>query len=262
MTDPSARGRRAGAAAAGAAQERPERARRNAVKTKPPQPTTRRGQATRNQLKQALAALLRDRAYAEIRLEDITGAAGVRVSLFYHYFQSKADITREVLSDLLDVFRAEVVNRPRGEDPLEAVHFANQRMVALYAANPGAMRCLIEVREGEADFALMWRELTLEWNRRIAASIQRQFPAAFETEVEYLALAYALAGAADNFLFEYFVHRNPALLAVCPTQQDVADYLTLLWRRTLYMANPADVGAGRFRGFAALDAGSRRGGEG
>ena len=251
MTRPPSRGPRVAPelppAAPGA-----ERARRNAVKTKPPPPTTQRGQATRRQLKDALARLLQDRAYSEIRLEDITGAAGVRVSLFYHYFQSKPDITQEVLSDMLKTFRDDVARRPRGEDVFESIRYANQRMVELYAANPGAMRCIVSAHEGEAAFAPMWRELTLEWNQRIAASIRRQFPDAFATEGEFLTLAYALAGAADNFLFEYFVHRNPVLIAACPSQHDVAEYLSILWHRTLYISNPEAVAGGRYGGFGKL----------
>src|SRR3546814_11018975 len=64
----------------------------------------------------ALTVLLQERAFHEIRLEDITHEAGVRVSLFYHYFQSKTDITHEVLSDLLDAFRGEVAGPPEGDN--------------------------------------------------------------------------------------------------------------------------------------------------
>jgi AcrR family transcriptional regulator len=229
-----------------------ERTRRNAVKSKPPTPTTRRGLAMRQLLKEAMVELLRNNSFSEIRLEDITNLAGVRVSLFYHYFQSKIDITQEVLSDLLHGFRTEVSERPKSENPLEAIHFANQRMVALYSANPGAIRCMIAMHEGDAYFAPMWRELTLEWNRKICSSIQRQFPNSFSSEAEFLAFTYALAGAADNFLFEYFVHENPALVQVCPTNQDVAEYLTILWYRTLYLANPISLMNERFGGFCEI----------
>lgn len=238
----------------------PRTRRSNAVQTKPPPPITRRGQATRQRLKDALARLLQTRAFHEIRLEDITHDAGVRVSLFYHYFQSKADITNEVLSDLLEAFRGEVAGRPKDANPLAAIHYANQRMVALYATNPGAMRCLLEANESIAPFAPMWRELTLTWNRRIAANIRRQFPDAFRTEAEYLSLAYALSGTADSFLLEYFVQKNPVLHEAHPTAEDVATFLTTLWYRTLYLANPPDDFLGTLAGLkgVGLHAGRRK----
>ncbi len=235
------------------AARRPARSERsNAVRVKPPPPATSRGRATRQRLKQALAELLRTRTFHELRLEDITGHAGVRVSLFYHYFQSKLDITQEVLSDMLDAFREEVAARPRDANPMAAIHYANQRMVALYSANPGAMRCLLEVTDAVAPFAPMWRELTLEWNRRIAASIRRHFPDAFATEEEYLSLAYALAGTADSFLFEYFVLENPSIRRAHPDEEDVARFLSTLWYRALYLANPPDDFLGRLAGFKTI----------
>ena len=232
----------------------PARAKRsNAVQVKPPSPTTKRGQATRQRLKDALAKLLQTRTFHEIRLEDITHEAGIRISLFYHYFQSKVDITHEVLSDLLDAFRGEVTGRPKNDSPLAAIHYANQRMVALYGANPGAMRCLLEVDEAIAPFAPMWRDLTLGWNQRISANIRRQLPEAFQTEAEYLSLAYALAGTADSFLYEYFVQRNPVLHQAHPTEEDVARFLTTLWYRALYLVNPPDHFLGRLVGFKSVN---------
>lgn len=236
----------------------PGRERRsNAVQVKPPPPATGRGRATRQRLMDALTALLQERAFHEIRLEDITREAGVRVSLFYHYFQSKIDITHEVLSKLLDSFRAEVSKRPRDDSPLESIHFANQRMVALYAGNPGLMRCLVEVHEGMAPFAPMWQQITQEWNQRIAANIERQFPDALGDPTHYLALAYALAGTVDSFLYAYFVLRNPELRLAYPAEEDVARFLTLLWHRTLYLENPPQEFLAEFSGYRLI--GSRLG---
>jgi AcrR family transcriptional regulator len=228
--------------------------RSNAVQVKPAPPVTRRGRATRQRLKNALSRLLQDQAFHQIRLEDITREAGVRVSLFYHYFPSKIDITQEVLSDLLAGFQGDVGARPKGEHPLEAIHYANQRMVALYSANPGAMRCLFEVHEESAPFASMWRNLTLDWNRRIAANLRRQFPDAFADEAQYLSLAYALAGMVDNFLIEYFVYRNPTLQQAHPTADDVARFLTTLWLRALYLSNPPDHFLDPMSGFKVIGA--------
>jgi AcrR family transcriptional regulator len=233
--------------------------RSNAVKIKPAPPVTSRGRATRQRLKDALSRLLQDRAFHQIRLEDITQEAGVRVSLFYHYFPSKIDITQEVLAELLDGFRGDVEARPKSEHPLEAIHYANQRMVALYSANPGAMRCLFEVHEESAPFASMWRSLTLDWNRRIATNLRRQFPEAFVDDAQYLSLAYALAGMVDNFLIEYFVYRNATLQQAHPTPDDVARFLTTLWLRTLFLANPPDLFLGASSGFKLIGFGKSPG---
>lgn len=227
--------------------------RKNAVQHKPPPPITKRGQATRERLLQAMRELLQERAFHEIRLEDITRQAGVRVSLFYHYFQSKIDITHELLSSILERFIGEIEAHNKESSPIDAIHYANQRMAALYAANPGAMRCLLEAHADVAPFGRMWRKLTLEWNERIAQSIARQFPSAFSSPADYLTVAYSLAGAADSVLYEYYVLRNPAMRAAHPSDEDIARLLTTLWFRTLYLKNPPAGFLGqRLTGFLGL----------
>lgn len=252
MTQPKARPTSAGGERPGSRTVAGRRS--NAVQVKPGPPATRRGRATRQRLKDALSRLLQDRAFHQIRLEDITREAGVRVSLFYHYFPSKIDITQEVLSDLLEGFQGDVEARPKGEHPVEAIHYANQRMVGLYSSSPGAMRCLFEVHEESAPFASMWRDLTLDWNRRIATNLRRQFPDAFVDDAHYLSLAYALAGMADNFLIEYFVYRNPTLRQAHPTPDDVARFLTTLWIRALYLTNPPEAFLDPASGFKHIGA--------
>jgi AcrR family transcriptional regulator len=230
----------------------PRQRRSNAVQKKPSPPSTGRGRATRKRLKSALLTLLQDHPFHEIRLEDITGLASVRVSLFYHYFPSKMDLAQEVLTEIMDAFRAEVDGTPRTTGPLHAIHFANARMVDLYVTHPGAMRCLLEARDGMEPFAPMWRELTLDWNRRIAESLSRKFTQSFQSPRQYLALAYALSGMVDNFLYEYYVLENPILRETYQTPDDVALFLTVLWYRALYLENPPADFMGALAGFSQV----------
>src|SRR3546814_11028982 len=74
----------------------------------------------------------------------------------------------------------------------------------------------------------------------------------FRSQATYLSLAYALAGTADNFLFEYFVLKNETLRDAHPTPEDVARFLTILWFRALYLENPPADFLGPLPGFKRL----------
>lgn len=204
----------------------------------------------------ALSSLLQRHSFHQIRLEDIAVEAGVRVSLIYHYFRSRTDIMQEVLTDMLEAFRSDISAHPR-EEPLESIRYANRRMVALYVSNPGAIRCMLEAHGDLAPISQMWRDLTLAWNRRIARNIARQFPNALQSNAEYLSLAYALAGMVDNFLHEYYVLGNPALREAHPTEDDVAEFLTAMWHRALYLEDPPRDRARSDRGLQRIRAGNR-----
>src|SRR6185295_9969468 len=105
---------------------------------------------------QALLTQLNNRPLHDIRLEDIAAGAGVRVSLVYHYFRGKDDVAYEILQDLIARFKQEIAERARPESSFEAIQFANERIVSLYAENPGAMRCLVDSHGSATPFAAMW----------------------------------------------------------------------------------------------------------
>jgi AcrR family transcriptional regulator len=58
---------------------------------------TRKGQATRERIVAAAAALMYERGVAGTSTEDVQAAAGVSASQIYHYFCDKAFLTRAVI---------------------------------------------------------------------------------------------------------------------------------------------------------------------
>jgi AcrR family transcriptional regulator len=227
--------------------------RRNAVGQKPPPPMTERGTRTRDRLKDAASRVLERVGYRAMRLADIAEEAGVNVSLFYHYFSGKADITRDVLTQLLDS------TIPRGREAGEKSHDAfdiivdvNQVTVETYARTPGLMRCLLHFDEEEAEFSKLYRRVSLEWNRRVARAIAKRCPDAPLSDAHRLMIAYALGGMVDNFLFEMYVDRNQLLVEAFKSTREVAIFLAILWYRALYCCDPPVEKMGGFRGFSEL----------
>jgi TetR/AcrR family transcriptional regulator, transcriptional repressor for nem operon len=58
---------------------------------------TRKGQATRDRIVAAAAALIYERGVAGTSTEDVQAAAGVSASQVYHYFADKRSLTRAVI---------------------------------------------------------------------------------------------------------------------------------------------------------------------
>jgi AcrR family transcriptional regulator len=128
--------------------------RRNAVEEKPPPPITKRGNRTRELLKEAAARVLERVGYRAMRLADIAAEADVNVSLVYHYFSGKADITHEILTELIEKQIAqEASTRPHGDDVFDRIVTANLVTVEAYAQTPGLMRCLLQLDEEAPEFS-------------------------------------------------------------------------------------------------------------
>lgn len=227
--------------------------RRNAVSKKPAAPQTQRGNQTRDRLKEAAVRVLERIGYRAMRLSDIAAEAGVNVSLLYHYFSGKADLTHEILSELLESWRAQDASGgPSSSDAFESILRANKVMVTAYSRTPGLMRCLLHFDEEEAEFSELYRRVSADWSIRIAKDIARRCPGVSLGDEQRLMIAYALGGMVDNFLFELYVDRNPNLVKVFSAPDDVAHFLAILWYRTVYLTNPPAEHLRGYEGFASL----------
>ena len=58
---------------------------------------TPRGRRTRDRILQAAVDLFGERGFGDVSVSDVLDASGTGKSQFYHYFDSKADLVREVL---------------------------------------------------------------------------------------------------------------------------------------------------------------------
>lgn len=214
--------------------------RKNKVAKRPEMPATARGKERRSALKAAATRVLERVGYRKMRLIDVANEAGVPISLLYHYFSGTAEITEEILTDLLETLSTPKPGRNINQDAFEAIVAANEVMVETYAGSPGLMRCLLHFDEDEIGFSALYRKLSHNWNVRIARNIAARFPeGGFDSDL-ILPVAYALGGMFDSFLFELYVDKNERLAKAFPTQRLVAIFLAIIWYRCLYMRNPPD----------------------
>lgn len=61
------------------------------------QPSTNRGAETKNHIVACAATLIHERGVAATTVDDILAASGAGKSQFYHYFENKEELVREVL---------------------------------------------------------------------------------------------------------------------------------------------------------------------
>lgn len=122
-----------------------------AVATAEPQPNaprSRKGAATRARLLEAAKAVFEESGFLEARISDIADRASLSHGSFYHYFDSKEQIFREVAEAqeaLLTAPGGE--ERSEGEDTteLERIHRANRLYLERYRDNGRIMGVIEEV---------------------------------------------------------------------------------------------------------------------
>ncbi len=163
-------------------------------------------------------------------------------------------MTHEILTEFVEGFVTVEIKVMASNDPFSMIYAANEVMANQYANAPGLMRCLMHFDEEESKFSNIFRAVTLDWHKKIAISMHRQFPDIPVDEHTLLMVAYALGGMVDNFLFERFVERNPALVEAFPDSASAAHFLAIMWYRAVYLKNPASDQLGKFGSFKLLAA--------
>ncbi|WP_200902694.1 TetR/AcrR family transcriptional regulator [Mycobacterium sp. EPa45] len=84
---------------------------------------TRKGEATRDRIVAAAAALMYEQGVAGTSTEDVRAAAGVSASQIYHYFEDKPSLTRAVIgywSEAILGFQQPLLARLDGIDALRS----------------------------------------------------------------------------------------------------------------------------------------------
>ncbi|MGE0443102.1 MAG: TetR/AcrR family transcriptional regulator [Gemmatimonadales bacterium] len=224
----------------------------------------RKGERTRDRIRLAAVDLLNESGYRQLKVADVCDRAGITPPVLYLYFDTKVALVLEVLTEFLDRFIAQAVEAGGGT-AYQTIFQANLQWVRLARANAGLMGCLLEVADEVPEFATLFREASRGWYQRIADSVLRRFPAARADRGELELALYALGGMIDDLTRKLFTTRAPEVTRlvaeVAPDDESLARFLSVMWHRALYGADPPAREAGgvlRRLGSAYRGRGGRR----
>jgi AcrR family transcriptional regulator len=89
----------------------------------------RKKNETRQALREAAHRLFAEKGFAQTTIDDITEAADVSRRTFFRYYDSKDDLLRSDVADLLPVMLAALRARPADEPPLAAILAALRTLI-------------------------------------------------------------------------------------------------------------------------------------
>ena len=201
---------------------------------------TAKGEQARKKLKKAALLVLERVGYHKMRIADVTSEAGVAAGLFYHYFRDLKSLTLEVLSDFvasshdLEAIEKDV---PRG-DWYARIYAHNLYVTRIYAEHPGVMRCLFQMADEDEAFSRLLRNNFVEQLTWLVRQMPRLFPQADLTSHQALMVVYTLAASGEVVLRDYYISRDPALCAEALSPEELAELLSVIFYRGLFLANP------------------------
>ena len=201
---------------------------------------SRKGEKSRAKLKAAAMAVMEEVGYHEMRIVDVTAKAGVASGLFYHYFKDLKSLTLEVLEDYAaHSLQVEDIERdvPKG-DWYQRMLAHNRLVVRAYVERPGIMRCLLQLADQDEDFSRLLRRNFIRQLSWLTTQMPRLFPDAAMSQHQAMMVVYTLAGTGETILRDYYVNREEALVEKELAAEEMAELITVMFYRGLFLENP------------------------
>ena len=201
-------------------------------------PRSRKGQATRLRLLESAKQVFAETGFLEARISDIADGAGLSHGSYYHYFDSKEAIFREVA----ETQEALLTAPPDDGEPAdgeqteyERILRANRRYLERYRDNGRIMGVIEEVSryDDQVNQARMRRQK--HFADRAERAIRRlqkagQADRGIDPEIAALALGSMVARFAELWLIEQWGTYE---------LEKVADQVTRLWANAIGLQAPA-----------------------
>lgn len=216
---------------------------RKFLQTKNETQARRKSDRTRDRLKLAAARCLSETGYRDLKVTDITEEAGVSSGTFYVYFENKIEISRVVLEEFLGHLD-EILSGDTGTATIfGSLRHTNIRWLKYVRSNAGLFRCMFQITDESAEISEIVHCLNRDWYQRIAKSVARRFQSFSPPEDNMLLLAvYSLGSMMDEIARRLIIYPDENFVRLVgvttTTDEQYADFLSVIWFRTLYGRSP------------------------
>jgi AcrR family transcriptional regulator len=144
---------------------------------KPSGPRSRKGVETRSRLVSAAKEVFERDGFLDARISDIAERAGLSHGSFYHYFESKEEVFREVAAEVDERLSAPlnsvILDPSSSATPYERIHEAIRLHLESYRDEARIMGVIEQVWRFDAQFNAVRAERHRLYNAQIADSIRR-----------------------------------------------------------------------------------------
>lgn len=199
-------------------------------------PPTTRGRRTRSALVQAARETFEELGFRNARVSDIVQRAGTSQGNFYHYFDTKQDVLRELFTTMTgEMFVASKVPAETADDPYARIRATNEHFIAAISRNAHLIAVVEEMAIRDAyfrDLKLQIRDLFVHRNEHGIRRLQEQGLA--DPHIDPRIAASVLGGMIEHFCLLWFVH------GVTFDETAALDNLTRLWAQAIGLKVPPD----------------------
>jgi AcrR family transcriptional regulator len=201
------------------------------------EPRSAKGRRTRARLVEAGKVVFARDGFLNARITDIAVEAGLSYGAFYHYFESKEELFREI-AEQMEVQLLAMEDLPPDDEhehePYERIRSANRSYLAAYRKEAKLMSVIVEVSYYDDEVRKVRDRRQDEFASRLAAAVARlQKNKLADPDVDGQYAAMALGGMVARFADTLFA---PGAKYDFNT---AVEQLSILWANALGLPRPA-----------------------
>ncbi|ORB72583.1 TetR/AcrR family transcriptional regulator [Mycobacterium scrofulaceum] len=189
----------------------------------------------RRRILDAAHALLEQKAWAEISLDDITSAADVARTAFYRHFDDRQNLLMAMLGDVgLELDHVADNWLAKSDDPVAELRRSLEALTALWVEHGRLIEAISDTARHDPEIAALYQELADRLAEQTACRITSDLAAGRSHITEPAEVARALTWMNERYLIAAFGRRpitDPATAAAA---------LQTVWINTLYGPCPRD----------------------
>lgn len=199
-------------------------------------PRSDKGRRTRARVIEAGKVVFARDGFLKARIVDIAAEADVSYGVFYHYFDSKETLFREIAEEM-EVTLLSMDDTPHARTgafhPYERIREANRSYLSAYRRNAGIMRVIEEVSHYDDQVRAVRQQRHEEFAARQSASIRRlQQDGLADPDIDPRYAAWALGSMVASFAAALFVSDAPF------EPEKAVEELTMLWANAVGIERP------------------------
>lgn len=189
------------------------------------QSVTPRGHKTMARLRTASRSAFADLGWQGTRVKDIVERAGVSHGTFYTYYENRAAILVDLVTETMASFVALASQPWQGEEPGQVLERIIGGFLDTYAADADVMQAWMQASREEEAFGVLYLDLRQRFIDRITEQLQAVVEAGDRPDVgpPVATVASALAAMVEHFAY------CRSVLGEKHRAEDAVDSLMLVW---------------------------------
>jgi AcrR family transcriptional regulator len=194
-----------------------------------PGPRQARREATTRTIMDAVEALLADRAYGDLRVEDVMAASGLTRTAFYRYFPDLESVLLALLESV-SIELADAANRwlLLETDPDEGLLAANTGLAEVWSRHAALMLAFGDAATSGSRIQAAWHEMVESFYEPVERRFDDLTRRGRMSLVHPAETARALVWMNERYLFETFARNRDVSV------EEAAATLAAIWRRVLF----------------------------